>query len=186
MTRTIFPMEVADISAFARSLREQIGKLDHKPSHVEMLNLLSRAGGYRNYQHFRATIMTADTLDEWRLEADTTPVAHEARVKKTTRVFDVEGRLARWPGKRAQQELCLWFLWSKIPADQLFSERQISEYLDRLHLFGDPALLRRDLVDLGLMRRNRDGSDYRRVEKGPPPELALLLRLLGQDRRKAA
>ena len=79
-----------------------------------------------------------------------------------------------------------WFLWSKISADRLFGEQQISDYLDTLHLFGDPALLRRDLVDLGLMRRNRDGSDYRRVEKEPPPELALLLRLLGQDRRKAA
>ena len=186
MTRTIFPMEVADISAFARSLREQIGKLDHKPSHVEMLNLLSRAGGYRNFQHFRSTIKTAETLREWRLESEAPPAADEARVKKTLRVFDTDGRILRWPGRRSQQELCLWFLWSKIPSGRRFSEREIGAFLHALHLFGDPALLRRDLVDLGLMRRNRDGSDYRRVEREPPPELQLLLQLLEEDRRKAA
>jgi hypothetical protein len=35
--------------------------------------------------------------------------------------------------------------------------------------------LRRDLFDLGLVTRKRDGSDYRRVERKPPPELRLLL-----------
>ncbi|CAD7046873.1 hypothetical protein REJC140_04149 [Pseudorhizobium endolithicum] len=185
MTRTIFPMEVADISAFARALREQIGRLDHKPSHVEMLNLLSRAGGYRNFQHFRSTLKTAETLQEWRLEDDAPPAADEARVKRTLRVFDAEGRILRWPGKRSQQELCLWFLWSKIPAGQHFSEREMGVFLNTLHLFQDPALLRRDLVDLSLMRRNRDGSDYHRVEREPPPELGLLLRLLKEDRQKA-
>lgn len=186
MTRTIFPMEVADISAFAKSLREQIGKLDHKPSHVEMLNFLSKAGGFRNYQHFRSTIRTTDTLQEWSLNAEAPPAPDEARVKRTMRVFDGEARITRWPGKRSQQELCLWFLWSRIPVRETFTERGISGLLNTLHVFEDPALLRRDLVDLGLMRRNRDGSDYRRVEKEPPPELQLLRQLLGEAPRKAA
>ena len=186
MTRTIFPMDVADISAFAKSLREQIGKLDHKPSHVEMLNLLSRAGGYRNFQHFRSTVRTADMLEKWNLDGEAAPAADEARVRKTLRVFDQEGRIVRWPGKRSQQELCLWFLWSRVPADETFTERGISDFLGGLHLFGDSALLRRDLVDLGLMRRNRDGSDYRKIEKQPPPELGPLLRLLEDARKKAA
>lgn len=186
MTRTIFPMAVADISAFAKSLREQIGRLDHKPSHVEMLNLLSRAGGYRNFQHFRSTVETADTLKEWDLAREAAPMPDEARVKKTMRVFEAGGRILRWPGKRSQQELCLWYLWSQIPVDRTFTESEISDFLGQLHLFGDNALLRRDLVDLGLMRRNRDGSDYRRMEKQPPPELELLQRLLAETRRRAA
>lgn len=186
MTRTIFPMEVADISAFAKSLREQIGKLDHKPSHVEMLNFLSRAAGFRNYQHFRSTVRTTDTLQQWSLDAEAPPAPDEARVKKTMRVFDGENRITRWPGKRSQQELCLWFLWSKIPQVGTFAEREISDFLGELHLFGDSALLRRDLVDMGLMRRNRDGSDYRRVDRKPPPELELLTRLLGEATQQAA
>jgi hypothetical protein len=95
---------------------------------------------------------------------------------RTLRVFDRSGRIVRWPGKRSQQEICLWFLWSKIPPQRSFSEREISEFLNGLHLFEDPALLRRDLFDLGLVTRKRDGSDYRRVERKPPPELGLLLR----------
>ena len=98
---------------------------------------------------------------------------------KTLRLFDRQGQLMRWPTKRAQQELCLWFLWSKIPRNRLYSEREISGFLTTLHTFGDAALLRRDLCDLGLVTRKRDGSEYRRVEKKPPAELSLLLRRIG-------
>ncbi|KEQ04086.1 DUF2087 domain-containing protein [Pseudorhizobium pelagicum] len=186
MTRTIFPMEVADLSAFAKSLRDQIARLDHAPSHVEMLNLLSRAGGYRNYQHFRSCAGITDPLPDVAMTADAPPPADETRVARTLRVFDADGRIIRWPSKRSQQELCLWLLWSRIPPKRSFSEREIGDLLNDLHLFGDAALLRRDLVDLGLMRRNRDGSDYRRLEKAPPPELKLLLQKLPGPTKKAA
>ncbi len=176
MPRTIFPMAVSDMSAFAKSLRDQIEKLDHKPSHVEMLNLLSRAAGFRNYQHFRATADSADPADIAHVATEPEPQPDERRVMHTLRVFDREGRITRWPGKRAQQQLCLWYLWSKIPRAKIFSEREISAFLNGLHLFEDAALLRRDLFDLGLVTRKRDGSDYRRIEKKPPPELGLLLR----------
>lgn len=175
MTRTIFPMEVADISAFAKSLREQLDRLDSKPSHVEMLNVLSRAGGYRNFQHFRTVTKTA-AIESFDIAAEREPPADETRVMRTIRVFDGEGRIVRWPKKRSQQELCLWFLWSKIPTRESFTERGISELLNTLHVFEDPALLRRDLFDLGLVTRRRDGSDYRRVERKPPPELSVLLK----------
>lgn len=176
MPRTIFPMAVSDMSAFAKSLRDQLEKLDHKPSHVEMLNLLSRAAGFRNYQHFRSITDSADPADIAHVVAEPEPQPDERRVMHTLRVFDREGRITRWPGKRAQQQLCLWYLWSKIPRGKVFSEREISAFLNGLHLFEDAALLRRDLFDLGLVTRKRDGSDYRRIEKKPPPELGLLLR----------
>ncbi|MFB9952231.1 DUF2087 domain-containing protein [Rhizobium puerariae] len=186
MPRSIFPMAIADISAFAKSVREQLEKLDRRPSHVEMLNLLSRAAGFRNYQHFRSVSTTAEVIENWNVAAEPEPVADEARVLKTLRVFDREGRLVRWPGKRSQQELCLWFLWSKIPRGRTFTEREIGEFLNTQHLFGDAALLRRDLFDLGLVQRKRDGSDYRRIEKKPPPELRLLLSRVGIARAEAA
>ena len=40
-------------------------------------------------------------------------------------------------------------------------------------------MLRRDMVGLKLIRRNRDGSDYQRIEQKPPMELPLLLRAAG-------
>ncbi|WP_117193796.1 DUF2087 domain-containing protein [Rhizobium terrae] len=180
MPRSIFPMEIADLSAFAKSIRQQIDTLDHKPSHLEMLNLLTKAAGFRNYQHFRAVAKTADVIARWRPVLNNEPAPDEDRVLKTARHFDEAGKLVRWPGRRGQQELCLWFLWSKISAGQDFTERQISEFLNTLHLFGDAALLRRDLFDFGLVQRTRDGREYRRIEQKPPAELKLLLTRIGQ------
>ncbi|MBO9656582.1 MAG: DUF2087 domain-containing protein [Agrobacterium tumefaciens] len=180
MPRSILSMEVADLSSFAKALREQIGRLDRQPSHVEMLNLLSRAAGFRNFQHLRASRIpsTENALPS----RQTAPAANEGRVLRTARLFDETGRLTQWPARRSQQELCLWYLWAKIPAGRSFSEREFSSFLDGLHLFRDAAMLRRDMVGLRLIRRNRDGSDYRRIEQKPPSELTLLLRTLsGRD-----
>lgn len=174
MPRSILSMEVADLSSFAKSVREQIGRLDRKPTHLEMLNLLSRAGGFRNFQHFRAS--RADAAPGEPVAGDAFPAPDEGRVLKSARLFDSECRLVQWPGRRSQQELCLWYLWSRIPAGRSFSEREFSSILNELHLFGDAAMLRRDMFGLGLVRRNRDGSDYQRIERKPPPELPLLLR----------
>lgn len=185
MPRSIFPMEIADLSAFAKSVRHQIDMLDHKPSHLEMLNLLTKAAGFRNYQHFRAAAKTADVIAGWRPVLDDEPAPDEERVLKTARHFDEEGRLVRWPAKRGQQEICLWFLWSKIPAGREFTERQISELLNTLHIFGDAALLRRDLFDFGLVQRTRDGREYRRIEQKPPAELKLLLSRIEQKAEAA-
>ena len=44
---------------------------------------------------------------------------------------------------------------------------------------GDSALLRRDMVGYRMVTRNVNGSEYRRVEQKPPPELRLLLEKLG-------
>lgn len=58
------------------------------------------------------------------------------------------------------------------------TERQVSDRIAALHLFGDIALLRRDLVDSGLVTRTRDGRDYRRVDRVPPADAAALIRAL--------
>lgn len=178
MPRSILSIDIADLSTFAKSLREQIGRLERQPSHVEMLNLLSRAAGFRNFQHLRAS-RTVPPAEGGPATPETMPAVNEGRVLKTARIFDAAGRLAQWPSRRSQQELCLWYLWAKIPAGRSFSEREFSGFLDGLHRFGDAAMLRRDMVGLKLIRRNRDGSDYRRIEQKPPLELPLLLRTLG-------
>ncbi|KJF74359.1 DUF2087 domain-containing protein [Agrobacterium arsenijevicii] len=180
MPRSILSIDISDLSTFAKSLREQIGRLDRQPSHVEMLNLLSRAAGFRNFQHLRAA--RTPSAESGSSPPETMPVANEGRVLKTARIFDGAGSLVQWPARRSQQELCLWYLWAKIPAGDKFSEREFSGLLDGLHLFGDAAMLRRDMVGLRLIRRNRDGSDYQRIEQKPPAELPLLLRAVaGRD-----
>lgn len=172
MSRLALPLEIADLSAFARSLRDQIDPLEHKPSHVELLNMLCRAAGFRNYQHFRADAGARQRLSAPR---EVKPVPNHPLIEKVTRHFDEEGRLLRWPSKAPHLELCLWALWARIPSDLVLTEREISDLLNRWHVFGDPALLRRAMFEAGLVDRTPDGRRYRRIEQKPPVELGVLL-----------
>ncbi len=142
MPRDPIPFATGDVSALAKSLRAQWASRASPPSHVEMLNMLARAAGHRNFQQFRARgdrrppalpqpPVDADT------EADTGAVT--GAVLRAARFFDPEGRLRRWPAQRSIQDLCLWAIWARIPAGRRFDEREVSALLATLHLFGDPA-----------------------------------------------
>lgn len=187
MSRSLLPYHATDISALARSLSGQFAACDHHPTHVELLNMLARAQGCRNFQHFRAQTEAQTELAQSN-EAPPPPSASEidfVRIKRLLRVFDAEGRLIRWPPKVSQQTLCLWALWSDIPARRAYTEAEINQHLQAAHLFGDPALLRRWLCDYGMMSRTRDGSDYRRIEQRPPAEALALIAQLGLIRAQA-
>ena len=86
MSRQILSLTIADLSAFAKSLREQLNTLDEKPSHVDMLNMLARSAGFRNYQHLKAVTEDAPKADPVDLTL----------VEKVSRHFDAEGVLMRW------------------------------------------------------------------------------------------
>lgn len=175
--RTPLPFAADDLSALARFLSREIKALPQPPGHVQMLNLLARSAGHRNYQALKAQLEARDRLDEPPPPAET--VDH-LLVERTARYFDDQGRLVSWPSRVSQQRLCLWWMWSRLPAETDMSEPQINDRLKAAHLFGDHALLRRDMVDMGLVTRTRDGRAYRRVERPPEPEaLALIRRLAG-------
>ncbi len=171
MPRLPLPYAVYDVSALARALRAGLEKLGRLPSHVELLNLLARGAGYGNYQHFRAGQPAGSAAAD-----KAAPAADLSRVERAARHFDPEGRLLRWPARANLQELCLWVLWSRIPAGVVFTEQEISALLGLWNGFGDHALLRRALYDFRLVDRTRDGREYRRIEQAPPPELQPLLK----------
>lgn len=174
MSRISLPFHAADISALARSLRDELTSCDHSPGHVELLNMLARGAGCRNFQHFRAQLEARD-----RLETPPPTVSIDfVRVKRVARHFDTTGTMLRWPSKFNERQTCLWVLWSKLPPRQKMDEKQINQLLQAQHLFGDHALLRREMVDGGLLTRTRDGREYWRVERQPPPEAMELARHL--------
>ncbi|MCK0209671.1 DUF2087 domain-containing protein [Starkeya koreensis] len=184
MPRTVLAYEAPDISALARTLHQGLAALERTPGHVELLNLLARGAGFRNFQHMRADAQARDRLET--PPEPPAPPADHARCEKALRLFDPSGRLARWPKKRNQQILCLWLLWSRLPAGETFPERRMNELLNAEHLFGDHALLRRELIEFGLFRRTPDGREYSRIEREPPPEMGKLASLLRQRRLAAA
>ncbi|MBS8228316.1 DUF2087 domain-containing protein [Vannielia litorea] len=170
MPRSPLPLTVPDLSAFARALARQ---LDTPPPHQSLLKMLARAAGFRNHQH-----MVASGAAEARLATPPEAPADHRRVERALAQWDATGRLRQWPARRAVQELCLWALWARLPAETTLHERDVNGALNHAHLFDDAALLRRSLIGMGLLSRNRDGSDYRRAEKAPPPEARALIRHL--------
>ena len=171
--RTPLPFATPDISALAKTLSREIRALETPPGHVQLLNMLARAAGYRNYQAMKAQHDAGE-----RLAAPVAPAEPLDRllVERTARYFDADGRLRSWPAKVSQQRLCLWALWSRMPPEAELTERDVSDRLKDAHLFGDHAMLRRDMVDMGLLTRTRDGRVYRRVERPPPAEALALIR----------
>lgn len=166
MSKESIPLVIGDISGFARLLAQNLQGREVAPSHLTLLNMLARAAGFRNHQHLKAAHGARARLDKAR------PVrtVDYRLVERVLHQFDAAGRLMRWPSKRSVQKVCLWTLWAGFPAATTWHERDVNRMLQAAHLFGDPALLRRDMVMMGLMSRNPDGSDYRRLEKRPPPE----------------
>ena len=164
MSKQLVPLALPDLSAFAKSLRKQLAELGHAPTHVELLNLLAKSAGHQNFQALRAGLIPAPAEQ-----------AHNARVEKVIRHFDAAGRMQRWPGKTSHQDLCLWVIWSRIPRDTRFSEREVSEIIINAHAFGDHALLRRSLVDMKMLARTPDGKVYRRIEKQPDADAIALM-----------
>ena len=170
MPRTAIPFTAPDISALAKALRDQLARQGPAPGHVEMLNILARAAGAKNFQHFRARSVAPEAAIE-------TPPADLARVEKLVRQFDAQGRLVQWPAKPSQQALALWAMWAALPAGDTVTEPVFNARLNALHTFG-AAILRRAMVSAGLVSRTLGCRDYRRVEQRPPPEAQALIRRL--------
>jgi hypothetical protein len=176
MTRSVLPFYAGDISALARSLNSQLAGRDQPPGHVEWLNMLARAVGARNFQHFRAQMIAEKKLQR---PGEASVPVDAVELQRLTRYFDVNGRWIRWPTKFSHREPCLWVLWSRLPARKTLSEREINELLSRNHCFEDPALLRREMKERQMVTRTLDGREYRRVERRPPEIARALIRLVG-------
>lgn len=177
MARTSIAFVAGDISALAKSVRAQLLERASPPGHVELLNILARATGHKNYQHFRASAVGKPA-------GDRAPAAARAeaidlkRVQRAARHFDQCGRLLRWPARHNLQQLSLWVLWAGFPPRCSLTEAEVKTLLNRQHAFADDALLRRALCDHGLVLRTADGRAYRRIERRPPMEATALLRHL--------
>jgi hypothetical protein len=179
MSKTQIPLRVSDMSLFAKSLRTQLSEHESVPSHLTLLNMLARAAGHGNFQSLRANAeSTAHTEVPLPAGRPLAPEPDRKLIERVVRCFDDATRLVRWPSRRADQIASLWILWAQFPSAREMPERDVSTLLRGIHLFGDHALLRRELCDLGLLARNPSGSAYRRVERPMPLDAMTILRQL--------
>jgi hypothetical protein len=78
-----------------------------------------------------------------------------------------EGRLTMFPAKRRNKLICLYYLATKFEPDMIYTERQINEIIEANHTFQDKWLLRRELINTGLLCRLTDGSQYWLPKEAP-------------------
>ena len=175
MSRVPMPFYAEDVSALARSLRRRLREAEAAPGHVELLNLLVKSAGYRNFQQFKAEFDARRAVEPPETQA---AEVNAGRVKRVVRLFDDRGALTRWPKKYSERMLCLWVMWSRIEPRRDYNEAEIGACLEQHHLFGDNALLRRELADHRMVERTSDGRRYRRLETPPPAEAVEVFRRL--------
>ncbi|AXI45492.1 hypothetical protein C1J03_05235 [Sulfitobacter sp. SK012] len=174
MSKSPIPFTAPDITVVARNLSQHLSDPAKVPTHLNLMNMLARSAGFRNYQHLRAAHAAEARLNE----APAPPAIDHHLLERTLHQFDNAGQMIRWSSRRTVRDLCLWQFWSILPAGRMMHEKEVNAAINAHHLFGDPAQLRRSLIEISLLTRKIDGSDYRRVETKPPAiALALFERL---------
>ena len=177
MPRESLPLQVDDLSAFAKALRAQLLQHEQPPGHQTLLNMLARAAGHRNLQTLQARPAAPPRPVAPALPA---PAEPSDLVRRTLRLFDEHGRLTRLPVKRSVQVMALWGLWMHFDAKRPYREREVNQILTAWHTFGDYCTLRRDLVTQRLMARTPDSSVYSKLPARPGEEAMALMRALRQ------
>lgn len=193
MTKEVFSIHIADVSAFARqlgrALQERHAERPLPPGHTELLNLIARTQGQRNWQALRVALRAAPHPEPAATRAVEPPVASasptsspragsdtlSATARRALGQFDELGRLRRWPARYSVQRLVMWVLWTRFDAKRSYTEPEVNAVLKSAHLFGDHVTLRRELINHRLMSRRSDGSDYRKLPLRPDDEARALL-----------
>ena len=188
MTRLLVPLATPDVSAFTKTLKSFLDERHSTgkplPSHVELLNLLARAAGSRNFATLKASALTAAARQ---LSPAPDPASPQPggsavnlstlspTVRKALLQFDEAGRLIRLPSKLSVQQMTTWALWTQFTARRKYTEKEVNAVIKAHHTFGDHATLRRELINMNLLGRKSDCSEYWKEPRRPEPEVQSFL-----------
>lgn len=176
MTRLLVPLAAPDVSALAKTLKTALdarhvaGK--SPPGHVELLNLLARAAGRRNFSTLKAAAAGASAAPA---VSSSELGTLSPTVRKALLQFDAARRLVRLPNKFSVQQMAMWALWTQFAARRSYTEKEVNAILNAHHTFGDQATLRRELVNMKLLGRKSDCSEYWKEARRPEPEVRTFL-----------
>jgi len=82
-----------------------------------------------------------------------------------SRFLDVGGKIMRLSSKSKFKDATLSYLAEKFEDNRNYTETEVNEICNEWHTFGDYFLIRRELMDSGLLCREPDGSRYWRPKK---------------------
>lgn len=117
------------------------------------------------YNVYRFENETLEKMSQRLLARDTLPaVAADVDVdaydrKVIENYSNPDGSLRALPVQRKKLMAILNYIMQSFESERRYTEKQVNEILERFH--EDYVSLRRDLVDAGLLQRDKDGSQYR-------------------------
>ncbi len=79
--------------------------------------------------------------------------------RQVLRAYTVSGRLTRLPSKQKKRNIILRWLATQFRPDRHYAEAEVNEVIKAVYE-NDYVALRRDLIDMGYLRRERGGGDY--------------------------
>ncbi len=83
--------------------------------------------------------------------------------------LDAKGRIVKLPSKREARKEVLGYLAGKFSPGRDYTEKEVNAVIDEWHTFGDYFLLRRELIEKGLLCRTANGSRYWKDEETEGP-----------------
>lgn len=86
-------------------------------------------------------------------------------INEIKQFLDNSGKIIQLPQKEKTKVKTLRYLAEKFQEDRSYTEKEVNDVCSQWNTFGDFFLLRRELVDHGLLCREADGSAYWRPEK---------------------
>ena len=78
-------------------------------------------------------------------------------------LLDEQGRITRWSSKLKEQAVMLEYLITKFDPERGYTEAQVNALLQGWYRDADFVLVRRSLIDAGLLQRTKDGARYWRA-----------------------
>lgn len=96
-------------------------------------------------------------------EAEALPAPPAQHPRELSRFLDAHGYVTVWPSKQKDRLTLLTYLADQFAVGRAYSEKEVNAVL-KPHTGSDVANLRRYLIDVGLIKRESDGSRYWREE----------------------
>lgn len=74
--------------------------------------------------------------------------------------LDANGKIKKLPVPNRTKTPVLQYLCTKFETGKIYDEKEVNRIIDQWHTFGDYFILRRSLIDYGLMARTANGAQY--------------------------
>ena len=158
----------SSVEELAAMLELNPSTVSHHLAKLAEINLVSaRAEGYYsiyyletdNLEGMAKQLLARDTLPA--VAEDLDRKAYDRKILKD--YLNEDGTIRQLPTNRRKLDVILRYLVEHFEVGQIYTEKQVNAVIGSLNY--DISGLRRDLISVGYMDRQRDGSAYWRVEQ---------------------